>query len=233
MNLREMREHFFYLYGPRSRFFLPGAGERVGFLNLAIGDLQDAIRKEYGLEIIGVALARIVARIFCIAEHFWSSPLVEAMIQKYPASHCSYCQSFPCKCVEKRPAAVLEPISEIQLNWTLKQWQGHFAALYGERNRKRGIENLLNRLFKEITELSSFLMMIPLRRATIDELEREIALELADAIAWTIAIANFFGIDLEKAVLTRYGKHCWKCYRIPCVCGNFSVQPVNWKDYVV
>ena len=48
----------------------------MNFLNLAICDLQDAVRKEYNSEIKGIALARIVARIFCIAEHFYSLPLI-------------------------------------------------------------------------------------------------------------------------------------------------------------
>jgi len=76
MKLSEMISHFFYLYGRRNRIFLPGLGERMNFLNLAICDLQDAVRKEYNSEIKGIALARIVARIFCIAEHFYSLPLI-------------------------------------------------------------------------------------------------------------------------------------------------------------
>lgn len=232
MKLKDMMGHFFYLYGERNRVFLLGLSERVDFLGLGIGDLQEAIRKEYGPEIVGVALARVIARIFCITEHFfWSLPLIEMLSQKYPENFCSYCQNFPCKCQEKRASATLEPASKKQLNWSLKQWQNHLNVLYGERNKKKGIENILNRLFKETTELSSLQMMIPNTDATLDEIEKQFALELADGLAWILAIANFFGIDLEKAVLNRYGKVCWKCHRKPCICTRFNVQQVNWDEY--
>jgi len=95
MTLREMIEHFFRLYGRRNRIFLSGLGKRINFLNLAIGDLQEAIRKGHNSEIIGMALARVVARIFCVAENFWSLPLVEMMARKYPAGYCIYCQKLP------------------------------------------------------------------------------------------------------------------------------------------
>ena len=231
MQLDEMMAHFFRLYERRNRIFLPGLSQRIGFLNLAIGDLQEAIRKEYGLEILKVALARIAARIFCVAEHFWSLPLIEAITQKYPAGHCSYCQKFPCRCPENRSNSILRPVSKDQLNWTLKQWQEHFNALYGKKNKKKGIENLLNRLSKEASELLSLQMVIPNTTMNLDEIEKEFALELADALAWTIAISNFFGIDLEEAVLQRFGKGCWKCGQIPCNCTGFNVKPVKWEDY--
>lgn len=229
MLLNKMKDHFFHLYGRRNRIFLPGLRERIDFLNLAIGDLQEAIRKEYGPKIIAVALVRIVARIFCIAEHFRTLPLVEMMTRKYPAGRCVYCQSSLCKCPERRPDASLELISETQTNWSLKQWQEHFDILYGERNKKKGIENLLNRLFKEIAELLALQMMIPNTTAGLDEIEEEFTLELADALAWTIAISNFFEIDLEKAVLKRYGESCWHCHHIPCICTIFNVEPVKWQ----
>lgn len=228
MTLQEMLNHFFHLYGRRNRIFLSGLRERIDYLNLGICDLQEAIRKEQDSRIIGIALARVGARIFCIAEHFWSLPLVETMSQKYPAKRCCYCQEYPCKCPEKRPDAALESVSEVQLGWSLRQWQLHLNALYGERNRRRGRENLLNRLFKETGELLSLQMTIPNTEMTSEEIEREFSLELADALAWTLALANFFGVDMEEAILNRYGKGCWKCHQDPCVCANFNVRPMKW-----
>lgn len=229
MTLQEMMNHFFNLYGRRNRIFLPGLGERINYLNLGICDFQEAIRKEYGFEIISIALARVVARIFCIAEHFWSLPFVEMMSQKYPDSYCSYCQSFPCECHEKRPDAIIGSASEEQLIWSLGQWQKHLNALYGERNKLKGRENILNRLFKEIGELLSLQMMIPNTNLTPAEVEKEFALELADALAWTIALANCLEMDIERAVLNRYGRGCWRCYQDSCICTNFNLKPMKWE----
>jgi len=52
MRLRDLFEYFYNLYGRRNRIFLPSLLDRVAFLNLAIGDLQDAIRKEENLKIL-------------------------------------------------------------------------------------------------------------------------------------------------------------------------------------
>lgn len=163
-------------------------------MNLAIGDLQEAIRKEHNREIVGVALARVVARIFCIAENFQSLPLVEMMARKFPVGRCSYCQKSPCACSERRPDARLaESIAKEQLQWTLKDWCEHFNSIYGERNRQKGIENVLNRLFKEIAELMSLRMVVyDVANTTqnLDKIEEEFAMELGDALSWIIAVAN-------------------------------------------
>lgn len=230
MTLSEMINHFFHLYGRRNRIFLQGLGERINFLNLAICDLQDAIRKEYNSEIKGISLARVVARIFCVTEHFFQLHLIETITRKYPVAHCSYCGNSPCSCQEKRFDAVLEPISEIQLNWTLKEWQEHLNSFYGKKNKEKGIDNLLNRLFREAGELLALQMMLSRGELIPDKIEQEFALELADIFAWTIAVANLLEIDLEAAVLKRFEKGCWKCSQDPCVCGNFNVKPVKWDS---
>lgn len=228
MTLLERMQYFFNLYGRRNRVFLPGLGERVGYLNLAICDLQEAIRKEQEKSVIGVAIARVVARIFCIAEHFWLLPLVEAMGQKYPAGCCSYCRSFPCQCKERRFDAELKAASKEQLAWSLGQWQEHLNALYGGRNRQRGGENILNRLFKETGELLSLQMMIPSTTLILQEIEQEFALELADSLAWTIALANFWGVNIEEAIAERYGSGCWHCHQSSCNCASFNFKPMKW-----
>jgi len=227
MTLQEMMEYFFKLYGRRNRVFLSGLDKRINYLSLGICDLQDATRKDRNSEIIGVAFARVTARIFCIAEHFWSLPLVEAMSQKYPMHYCSYCQSFPCKCTEKRPDVIVSSVSEEQLTWSLSQWQQHFDALYGDKNRQKGMDNILNRLFKEVGELLSLLMMIPNTNLKLSEIEEEFSFELADALAWDIALANFLGIDMEQAVMERYGDGCWRCHQNFCVCTNFDFKPMR------
>ena len=235
MNLEKLARHFFSLYSRRNRIFLPGLRERVDFLNLAIGDLQDAIRKDYGSRAIGMALARGVSRIFCITEHFKEFPFVEFMARKYPATHCNYCQQWPCTCAERRPDAILtESALPEQLNWSLGDWCEYFQLLYGAPNRARGIENILNRLFKEVSELLSLSMRVQngALALPIEKIEEEFALELADALAWTIAVADCLGINLEQAVLERYESGCSKCRMNPCHCTYFSMAPVDWKIFI-
>lgn len=228
MNLQKTADHFFFLYGKRNCLFLPGLRERINFLNLALGDLQDAVRKEAGARALDVALARVVARIFCVADHFKGLPLTEAMVQKYGQQHCSYCQKMPCVCTERRSRSQLERVSlGERYRWGLREWCAHFNALYGAKNKEKGIENILNRLFKEVTELLSLQMDVSRMPGTLHEIEMEFALELADTLAWTIAAANFFEVDLEKAVFDRFGSNCWKCREIPCVCTHFNVTAVS------
>lgn len=236
MELQELMEHFFHLYGLRNQIFLANLRKRIDFLGLAIGDLQDAIRKEIDKKKIEIALARVVSRIFCIAGNFTKLPVVEMMASKYPLNWCSYCQSFPCECTERRPAAQLQiQPSEAQRHWNLKKWCSHLDNLYGEKNKEKGVENILNRLFKEVYELISLQLKTlhpheKHKSLSLEEIRRGYALELTDALAWTIAIANFLEIDLEKAVWDRYGEGCWNCRQIPCICTTFSFEPVDWEE---
>jgi NTP pyrophosphatase (non-canonical NTP hydrolase) len=233
MSIGKWMKHLANLYGRRNRIFLPGLADRIDFLNLAIGDLQEAIRKGFSKKAIGVALARVGARIFCVAEHFWSLPLAETMSRKFPEMHCSYCKWFPCRCSENRQNYVLERISPVQVRWNLSKWQEHLGLLYGSKNRDKGIENILNRLFKEITELSAVRTKVPRMDYKPDKIEEKFALELVDALAWTCAVANYFDIDLEQAVMDRFGNGCWKCAQNPCRCSYFNVEPVDWNKVKV
>lgn len=231
MTLRELIDHFSNLYGRRNRVFLSNLRDRIDFLNLAIADLQDAIRKEHTHHYC-TALARVVSRIFCITEYFRTLFLVEALVAKYPSKGCSYCSSAPCACPEKRPEPliVFRKSDSGPMEWGLRGWSEHLYLLYGERNRQRGIENLLNRLFKEVTEFLSIIMKIPRLNLSLQKIELELSLELADTLAWTLAIANFLNVDAESAVMERYGLHCWKCQTLPCACTQFSMEPVRWKQ---
>lgn len=230
MTLTELFQHFFLLYGKRNRIFLSSLLQRIGFLNLALGDLEDAVRKGYDGKIIGIALARVFSRIACVAEQFTDLPLTRAMARKYPADCCSYCRTFPCSCAERRaqPALRVEPLEQQHL-WSLRMWQDHLGALYGEKNRARGVENVLNRLFKEVCELLVLDMQLARLTASRTEIEEAFALELADALSWTIAAAHVLEVDLEAAVLARFGHGCWKCQALPCLCTHFSVDQVDWS----
>lgn len=231
-SLDDLAKHFFFLYGDRNRLYLSGLRKRCDFLIIAVGDLQDAIRKNVPQEILEIALARIVSRIFCIAENFREQRLIEIMIDKYPLTGCSYCHKMPCECQERRSEPILKGrIPKVQLKWSLSDWCRHFDKCYGAKNRSKGIDRMMSRLFKEASELLALELGVSHKThgpLTQQETHYEFHLEMADALAWTIAIANYFKINLEDAVLKRYGDGCWNCHKIPCECTNFSFEPVAW-----
>jgi len=108
-------------------------------------------------------------------------------------------------------------------------WQQHLNAIYGERNHRKGAAELINRLFSEVAELLIVAMRFG-NEVSIDAIELEYALELADALAWTIAVANFYAIDLEGAVLARYGEGCHRCKKPECSCPAFDPQFMEWAS---
>jgi NTP pyrophosphatase (non-canonical NTP hydrolase) len=223
MILKELMQHFFILYGRRDRIYLPSLEKRINYLGSGIGDLQDAIRKEAQAMSMGDALARVVRRVFCIAEHFKDLDFIGTMTKKYPLTKCTYCGNTPCNCPSTRPKVKLEKgISSEQQQWDLSKWCKSFNILYGRKNKLKGIENLLNRLFKEATELQLLLLQVESgqSKSSLEEVEEEFLLELADAFAWSIAVANFLDIDLVEEVWKKYGAGCGHCCRVRCRCNS-------------
>ena len=223
MTLESLVQHFFALYGRRNCLFFKSLQDRIDFLNIGIGDLQDAVRKGHTPQQT-IALARVFSRICCVAQHFQQLPLTSALSRKYPFAGCSYCQTPTCTCDPTRPDPTIgtKPDGQ-QEHFTLSSWCDHLGSVYGKANRAKGIENLLNRLFKEVSELS---ILAKRTSGNIDQLEESFAFELADTLAWTIAVANELGISLEDAVLDRYENGCSACQHNPCGCAQFNFEPV-------
>jgi len=65
-------------------------------------------------------------------------------------------------------------------------------------------------LMEEVGELAG-----ALREGTPLELARE----FADVLAWLATIANIAGVDLNQAVLEKYGSGCPGCGNRVCSCG--------------
>jgi NTP pyrophosphatase (non-canonical NTP hydrolase) len=223
-SLDDLMKHSLELYGRRDRIFFPSLQSRIDLFNLAVGDLEDAIRKDADDAVLRGALARLVSRIFCISEHFSGNlPLIEMFARKYFQGRCAYCLKIPCACPEKRPEPHLH--EGVKTPVDLREACSLLRELYGTRNTAKGLDYMVGRLFKEVSELMGLLMVQWEPGTTIANIEETFALELADALAWTIAIANFFVIDLEAAFLERYGNGCSKCHHTPCECIGFSWRP--------
>lgn len=93
---------------------------------------------------------------------------------------------------------------------TIRGFQGRIRELYGAKDAARGDAATFLWLSEEIGELATAL------RAGTDE---ELALEMADVLAWLVTLASIRGIDLEDAAVRKYGLACpGGCGQVPCGC---------------
>jgi len=93
---------------------------------------------------------------------------------------------------------------------TLRALQALFRDTYFRRDAQRGPEKTFLWLVSELGEAAE---------AFKDADREQLASELADVTAWLLSFCNVADIDLERAVLERYGRGCPRCSSIPCVCG--------------
>lgn len=92
---------------------------------------------------------------------------------------------------------------------TLGALQRLIRDLYGAKDAARGDAATFLWLTEEFGELATAL------RSGTDE---ELALEMADVLAWLATLANIRGVDLEAAVARKYGRGCPDCGAVPCTC---------------
>lgn len=92
---------------------------------------------------------------------------------------------------------------------TIANFQRQIQTLYGAKDLARGDAGTFLWFAEEVGELASAL------RAGSDE---ALALEMADVLAWLVTLANVRGIDLEAAVVAKYGRSCPGCAASPCRC---------------
>jgi len=92
---------------------------------------------------------------------------------------------------------------------TIRALQRMILQMYGPKDEARGDAATFLWLTEEFGELAT-----AVRAGTQDEL----AAEMADVLAWLATLANIRGIDLEAAVLRKYGSGCPGCNQVPCCC---------------
>ena len=92
---------------------------------------------------------------------------------------------------------------------TLGDLQRQIRDLYGAKDEARGDAATFLWLAEEFGELAT-----ALRSGTHEEL----ALEMADVLAWLATLANLRGVDLEDAVRRKYMGGCPGCHAVPCTC---------------
>lgn len=92
---------------------------------------------------------------------------------------------------------------------TIAALQEMIRKTYGSKDAARGDAATFLWLTEEFGELAT-----AVRSGTQDEL----AAEMADVLAWLATLANLRGVDLEEALLRKYGQGCPGCRRQPCTC---------------
>lgn len=99
--------------------------------------------------------------------------------------------------------------------FSLPDFQQLIRIMYSSKDEARGIDGTFMWLMEEVGELAA-----ALREGN----KKELAREFADVLAWLITIANVAHIDLEQAVLEKYGRGCPGCGQLQCQC-DISEKP--------
>jgi NTP pyrophosphatase (non-canonical NTP hydrolase) len=98
---------------------------------------------------------------------------------------------------------------------TLREFQDRIEAIYGPRDRARGLDATFRWLVEEVGELA---------RALREDDPQRLEEEIGDVLAWTVTIAAMTGVDAARAA-GRYAAGCPKCRSSPCVCEPRFPQP--------
>ena len=90
----------------------------------------------------------------------------------------------------------------------IAELQARMDAVYGARDRSRGVDATVAWLAEEVGELAR-----AVRKGSAEEQRHE----LGDVLAWLASLANQLGLSLDDAA-GRYATGCPKCERTPCAC---------------
>ncbi len=95
--------------------------------------------------------------------------------------------------------------------FSLRDLQQLIDTMYSSKDKARGVDGTFMWLMEEIGELAAALR---------GNQPQELAAEFADVLAWLATIANVAGVDLQQAVLDKYGTGCPGCGEMICSCGS-------------
>ena len=93
---------------------------------------------------------------------------------------------------------------------SLSNLQTLIREMYSSKDEKRGVDGTFMWFMEEVGELAGALREGP---------KEELAKEFADVLAWLATIANIVDVDLEQAVINKYGSGCPGCGEMICACG--------------
>ncbi|MHC4840623.1 MAG: MazG nucleotide pyrophosphohydrolase domain-containing protein [Planctomycetota bacterium] len=103
----------------------------------------------------------------------------------------------------------------------VKEFQNQIEAIFGEKDRKRGVESTWLWFTEEVGELA---------RALNGRTSREnLRDEFADVFAWLATMASIANVDLEEVSEARYGQGCPRCKAMPCKCDEIKQRPRAYR----
>ena len=108
---------------------------------------------------------------------------------------------------------------------SIRDFQSLIREMYFDKDVARGIPGTFMWLMEEVGELSSALRETSqLQREsdpeTYDAKRQNLKLEFADVFAWLTTIANVAEIDLDAAIMEKYGSGCPGCQQFVCICAD-------------
>ncbi len=108
---------------------------------------------------------------------------------------------------------------------SIRKFQSLIREMYHEKDVARGIPGTFMWLMEEVGELSSALRETSQMDQAADpeayQAKRQnLKLEFADVLAWLTTIANVADIDLDDAIMEKYGSGCPGCQQFACVCDD-------------
>ena len=90
----------------------------------------------------------------------------------------------------------------------LSEFERRIVAIYGDRDRARGVPATVAWLAEEVGELAQ-----AARKGTAGAQRHEVG----DVLAWLASLAAQLGVDLDDAA-SRYADGCPRCGTTPCSC---------------
>lgn len=99
-------------------------------------------------------------------------------------------------------------------SFSLRDFQTLIDRMYSRKDEARGVDGTFMWLMEEVGELAAAL------RDRDRHSRDELAAEFADVLAWLVTIANVSDIDLQQAILDKYGAGCPGCGEMVCTCAD-------------
>src|SRR5262249_9069351 len=121
-----------------------------------------------------------------------------------------------------------------QLDWSANDWAANLMAVYGEGNRRNGMQFVIGRLYEEIGETSSAqLLDIHRHKMKLDAMRKSVSHELADVFSWIFVISAMLEIDLDRVLSEKYSGVHYRCGARPCNCGPHYLHHDMEHPYVL
>jgi NTP pyrophosphatase (non-canonical NTP hydrolase) len=110
----------------------------------------------------------------------------------------------------RRKPAPARRVAEATAERTLRGFQERIEAIYGARDKARGLAETFMWFVEEVGELS---------RALRGRDRQNLADEFADVLAWLVTLGSLAGVDIDAAA-SKYDRGCPRCGGQPCTCAR-------------